>query len=267
MIRNIVFDLDDTLLRDNRTISDQTVSVLQDFHSRGIRIIPASGRARESMDGYIHRLSCVEFYIACNGAEIWDINGNLIFRKTLPDSVADEMLEFGDTYGVYMQTYYGSSFFYNHESDYAREYVLSSFLTGKLCPDLKSFIHSHPTSKILMMAHPDVIDRMRKEASERFLTCAAITTSKPYFLEVNPLHVSKGNALVFCSDHFGFDLKETIAFGDSLNDLSMLTASGKSVAVANARPEVLCQTDDVTLSNEQDGVISYLTGHAELFRQ
>ena len=60
------------------------------------------------------------------------------------------------------------------------------------------------------------------------------------------------------SDLVGIPMSGIVAFGDSLNDLSMLSAAGLSVAVANAWPEVIAECDDKCLSNNDDGVALYL---------
>jgi hydroxymethylpyrimidine pyrophosphatase-like HAD family hydrolase len=49
-----------------------------------------------------------------------------------------------------------------------------------------------------------------------------------------------------------------IAFGDMPNDVPMLTWAGHSVAMANAHPAVREVADDVTLTNDEDGVAEYL---------
>ena len=49
----VVFDLDDTLLRDDLTISDFSVRVFQALHKKGFHIIAASGRSEYSMKPYI----------------------------------------------------------------------------------------------------------------------------------------------------------------------------------------------------------------------
>jgi hypothetical protein len=56
----------------------------------------------------------------------------------------------------------------------------------------------------------------------------------------------------------GLSVKDFAAFGDSLNDLSMLRIAGRSVAVANARPEVRSVCDEICFSNQEDGVARYL---------
>ena len=63
------------------------------------------------------------------------------------------------------------------------------------------------------------------------------------------------------AEHLGLSSAETIAFGDSSNDLSMLRAAGVGVAMGNASEEVKASCDAVTLTNDQNGVAVYLERH------
>ncbi len=261
-MNTIVFDLDDTLLRDDRSISDYTIRTLRTLSAQGFRILPASGRARHSMEGYVRQIGCCEHFIACNGAEVWSLDGERLLAMTLPEQTVLDVIGYGESQHVYMHTYDGDCFYYNVQSHYAEAYAASSQLHGVLCPDLKTFVSHHPTCKILMMDDPEKITRMREEAGRIFAGKATVTTSKPYFLEINPVQATKGLALKWCSEHLGFDLKQTVCFGDSLNDLSMLLAAGLSVAVKNAREEVRRETDLVTeVTNNEDGVALFLEAH------
>ena len=70
VIRVIAFDLDDTLLRDDRTISDETVAVLRRASDAGVFILPASGRTYCSMAGFVAHIGCASRVICANGAVI-----------------------------------------------------------------------------------------------------------------------------------------------------------------------------------------------------
>ena len=140
MTEAVVFDLDDTLLRNDRTISDFTVDVMRSLAGHGIRILPASGRARESMEGFVRQLNCCDTFIACNGAEIWNTDGNCLYASVLPPDVAQDIIAFGKKYHVYMHTYDGPYFYYNVESHWSREYASATLLTGRWKPDLEQFL-------------------------------------------------------------------------------------------------------------------------------
>ena len=256
----VVFDLDDTLMRDDRSISDYTVQVMHRAARLGIHVIPASGRTFPSMLPSVRRLECARLCIACNGAEIWMPDGESpLLRLALNDDLAQQVLRFGQSYDCYIQAYHGNRFYYNQDGAYAAAYALSSTLQGERAADLSAFVAAHPTAKILMMHDESRIAQMLQDARIRFAGQLSVTCSKPYYLEFNPLQATKGNALRWCAQRLGFSLDRTVAFGDSLNDLSMLTAAGIGVAVDNAREDVKQQLAHHCGSNQKDGPARFLS--------
>ncbi len=259
-IQAIAFDLDDTLLRSDRTISAETVRVLRKAAARGVAIIPASGRARDSMKPFVEQLGCASMYISCNGAEVWSAKHALLHREVLEVPLAREIARFGAARDCYAQTYAGERFFYSQQGHWAESYAESSMLTGEYVGDLEAYL-TEPTSKILMMAEESKIAHMLQEARAQFEGRASVCCSKPYFLEFNPLLATKGLALAFCAEQAGFSLANTVAFGDSLNDLSMLEAVGEGVAMANAWDCVKERIPRHCASNDEDGVAGYIASH------
>ena len=77
-------------------------------------------------------------------------------------------------------------------------------------------------------------------------------------LELNIASANKGVALARLAAHLGLSSANCIAFGDGRNDLTMIEAAGVGVAMANAHPDVRAAADDVTLSNDEDGVAAAL---------
>jgi hypothetical protein len=75
---------------------------------------------------------------------------------------------------------------------------------------------------------------------------------------VNNERATKGEALKQLASHYSIDLRDTVVFGDSHNDLSMFEVAGCRVAMANAAPELKATCDFVTLSHEEDGVAAGL---------
>lgn len=253
----IAFDLDDTLLRDDRTVSDYTCSVLHRASRCGIHIIPASGRARSSMHAVVERLGCASCYIACNGAEIWSPDHRLLARETMAVPLAREVARFGEEHDCYSQTYRDDCFYYSRKGPYAESYASTSLLRGVYVGDLEAYIRE-PVAKILMMDTAERIAMLLSLARERFADRLSVSCSKPYFLEFNPLRATKGNALRRCSELLGFDMESAVAFGDSLNDLSMLQEAGTGIAMANAREDVRALIAEHCRSNEEDGVARYV---------
>lgn len=259
-VQAIAFDLDGTLLRPDGSISDYTVSVLQQAAQRGIHVIPASGRTSSSMGRLVERTGCASCYIACNGAEVRTPDHQVLMQELLPVALGREVAAWAREQNCYAQTYVGAKFFYSMHGRYADEYAVQSALTGEYVGDLVSFI-SAPMPKLLLMDSPARIAQLLSMAREKWGDVASLTCSAPHFLEVNPLNATKGNALRWCAEHLGFSMDRLVTFGDSLNDLSMLTAAGTGVAMANARDDVKAVIPVHCLSNQEDGVARYIEQH------
>lgn len=259
-IQAIAFDLDDTLLRDDASISPYTLSVLRKAADRGIRVIPASGRTSSSMRAKVDLMGCASCYVCCNGAEVRTPDHQPLMQQHLSPGLAREIAQWAEANGIYAHVYDETRFYYSKRCRYAEAYQHSSSLSGCLVPDLPTFITA-PTPKLLMVDEPDRIAALMAEAQGIWGQQAAITRSKPYFLEFNPPQATKGNALLWCAQHAGFSMANTMAFGDSLNDLSMLEAAGHGVAMANAWAEVKARIPAACLSNQDDGVAHYIEQH------
>lgn len=259
-IQAIAFDLDDTLLHDDGSISPYTVSVLRRAADKGIRIIPASGRTSSSMRTKVDFIGCASCYVCCNGAEVRTPAHQTIMQKLLPAGLAREVATWARENNIYAHVYDETRFYYSKDCEYAQAYQRSTSLACCHVTDLPAFITA-PTPKLLMVDVPERIAQLYMIAQEKWGHVAAITRSKPYFLEFNPLEATKGNALQWCAEHLGFSMGNTMAFGDSLNDLSMLTAAGHGVAMANAWQDVKARIPATCLSNEEDGVAHYIQQH------
>ena len=68
----------------------------------------------------------------------------------------------------------------------------------------------------------------------------------------------KIQAIKALSEKSGIAISDIVAFGDDRNDIDMLTMCGRGVAVANAIPEVLAVADEITASNDEDGVAEWM---------
>ena len=257
-LRAVAFDLDDTILRDDLTISDYTVYVLRRLHSDGYCIIAASGRARLSMKPYVDQIGCVNAYISCNGAEIWDgPSGSLIRQELFSAETAREIACFAEVHDCYAQTYEDDRFCFNRYGEYADRYALSARLKGVYVGKLSDYIQE-PRNKILLMDDEARIAVLYKEAAIRFSGRASVTCSKPFYLEFNPVRATKGIALDALAEHLGILPGQIVAFGDSLNDLSMLRTAGISVTVSNGWQEIRPYCDHICGSNNEDGPAHFL---------
>ncbi len=257
-IDTIVTDMDGTLLTPQRTISDYSMQVLAECKRRGIRLIPCSGRTRASMRPYLEQLDTGMPYIGGNGSEIIDDNHQMIQQLTMDIPLAREIIAFLQNEGFYLQVYGDDAFYYEDECELAERYKRSSGMRGIAVGNLPKFLTIR-TPKILSINEPEEVERLFPIISEHFRGRATFTVSEPTFLEAEPIGASKGEALGRLAVMRGDIVPErTIAFGDSLNDLSLLAFTPHSVAMGNARQEVKDAAGYVCASNREDGLAHFL---------
>ncbi len=122
-----------------------------------------------------------------------------------------------------------------------------------------------PLHKCLMVGNPEK-RAYWEEQMQGALKGMYICHSTPYFIECLPQGIDKGPALADLAAHFGLEMSEVMAFGDSTNDMSMLEMAGIGVAMGNAEENVKAVADYTTASNNDDGIaLSLRTFFPELF--
>lgn len=262
LIQTIVTDLDDTLLGEDGRLSAYTLSVLKRVQDKGIHVVLASGRAGAGMRGYVAQVGTAAPYIACNGAQIIEPPSHRVLDSIMFSvEQARDCVAFARAQGVYIQFYAGD--FFCHAGDapgYSREYAASSGMEDVLVKDLEAGIAA-PTPKLLCIGEPEVILRLLKLGKAHFGERVSLTISKPMFLEMTPPGANKGGALNRLSAFWPVDPATTLAFGDSLNDMTMLKWAKYGVAMENARPEVKEGRYDVCPPNTRDGVARFIARH------
>jgi HAD-superfamily hydrolase, subfamily IIB len=81
-----------------------------------------------------------------------------------------------------------------------------------------------------------------------------IYLSKPTYLEMMPNNASKTSAIEVLCKKYDIQRSEVIAIGDNYNDINMIEFAGLGIAMGNAPDAVKQYADDITLSNDEDGV-------------
>ncbi|MBE5778250.1 MAG: HAD family phosphatase [Clostridiales bacterium] len=256
-IRAVVSDMDDTLLNDEGKLTPYTIRVLKECIARGIHVIPASGRTQTSLAPYAEQIGVDCPYIACNGAQLISPDHQVLTEATMPPELAREICSWLTGQGIYVQVYRGAYFYYEKDCAPSAEYSHVSGMKGQAVGDLMAFI-DYPVPKVLAITDPKVVQRVMPEIRKRYEGRAEFTMSKPFFIEAISCGVSKGNALRELARRMELTPENTLAFGDSLNDISMMQFSHNGVAVGNARSETKAAAKHICLSNNEDGVAHFL---------
>ncbi|NJP99195.1 HAD family hydrolase [Streptomyces zingiberis] len=262
-VRLIATDLDGTLLRDDKSVSDRTVAALAAAERAGIDVFFVTGRPARWMDVVSAHVHGHGLAICANGAAVVDLHrgGRVVDLRPL------HRLSAMDVVGALRVAAPGTSFAVeltsglHHEPEYP-PFPLDTGARVKAAELLlaeDAWDAEHHLLKLL--AHHPVIspDEYLALARETAGAHASFTRSSPTaLLEISGLGVSKASTLARCCAERGISPEEVVAFGDMPNDLEMLSWAGNSYAMANAHPEVLAATSARTTGNNEDGVAAVI---------
>jgi len=257
MRRVIALDLDETLLRTDKSLSQRTLDLLQAWREQGNEIVVATARPPRSVAGVLPDLLQDVPWVCYNGAEVQQ-NGRTIFVDLMPAESARHLVDWGlETLPSWRTGVEIDNMLYvNRAFDRPRQYVLAS--------DLSSVIRQ-PAAKVLFFdpardyapvpqAGDDPFAPLRPLLSAMPPATRPMLSQKYRLAQFLSVTADKAVALRFVVEGLGLGMAQVIAFGDDVNDVRMLKEAGLGVAVANAAPEVLAAADRVTASNDEDGV-------------
>ena len=273
----IALDLDGTLLNSQKQLTEGNRRALERAYEAGYAIVPTTGRFYNGIPACIRELPFIRWAITINGAEVADLEtGEVIYSAEIPCKRALAVYEAMDSENVLYDCYQHNAAFMSaaHKeridtmvsSDHYRE-MLRRF--RKPVPDLKDFLREsgEDVQKIQLFT----VDRaLRLHLLERLPTMfedLAVSSSVIDNIEINDSRAHKGAALLALAEHLGLQRKDTFAFGDGLNDITMLRHAGVGFAMENGEPEVKAVADRVTCSCDEDGAARGIEVILEMNRQ
>lgn len=272
-IRCIAFDLDDTILNENKELSERTKAVLARAAKAGIALIPVSGRSWDTFPACVRELPGIACAVTSNGAAVYDgqtgqkVHGWLMEAKdvrVIMRSVGNFFLEGQITYEAFV----------DGAAHAAADYVASptrfgvprsavSYIQQTRRPNryIIDFIFENAgkmDSLDLILKEPGMY-RMIENTIRRNVENIYITSSVPYRMEISSAASGKASGLKYVLDQLGLTPEQTVAFGDGDNDAPMLRFAGTGIAVKNASQSCRESADmTLKLSNQEDGVADYL---------
>ena len=263
-VRLIALDLDDTLLNDNREITDINVAALRECAERGIYVVLCSGRAEDAILPFVRRLEIAgkeagRFLIAINGCSIFDLHKReQIFCRKVDPEILLRTNQVAEARGLRSEVYTPDTIYYREETKWTKLDVDLCGLKGARVEDYDDFLKRGFT-KMLVPGEPSELLELQSELRAEFGERAVIFTSKPYFLEILPPNCGKGEAVSWLANELGFGMEKVMGFGDSMNDESLIRMAGYGVAMCNGLEEMKKAARFVTdLDNNHDGVGDFI---------
>ncbi|WP_173918128.1 Cof-type HAD-IIB family hydrolase [Halobacillus sp. Marseille-Q1614] len=272
----IAIDLDGTLLNHNSEISKENADAIKEAQGHGVEVVVATGRAEFDVRQVFSKTDINTWVIGANGATIHTPERKLFDSVPLPPNHAEDILEWLERKEFYYEVFSDEAILTPENGRRLLEIELDRLKTANPQTDMKTLYHSMEkqfgqTGFAHVKTYQEIIqskerlynilafsfdEEKRAEGWRRFEGMEELTlvSSGLHNFELEHKEASKGLALQKLARHFGIEMEDTAAIGDSPNDLSMIQMAGKSAAMANGRDPVIEASDFITKSNDDHGV-------------
>jgi Cof subfamily protein (haloacid dehalogenase superfamily) len=252
----IVLDMDDTLLTDDHTISDENAAMIFKAQEMGVYVVLASGRPTSAMTAYAKELK-MDFYnsfmISYNGAVITDLKEDkILFEQTLTKEQIHELYDYSLKSKTHIITYINDAIVSETDSEYID---VEKHITGLEHNKVSCFKAAVITNavKCILLEEPSYLKTVEDDL-KLAMPHLSVSMSKPFFLEVAQNGIDKANSLKILAEKLDIHQSEIIAVGNAGNDLTMIEYAGLGVWVDNVTPDLRDKGDVIVASNNNHGV-------------
>lgn len=259
----IAFDIDGTLVDDQKRLLPSTLSAVMEVQNRGMKVVIASGRPTFGCIKLAEQLRLADYggyILSYNGGKITSVaDGRILARKTLKIHQLTKLYEMAKEAGLEVISYRRNEILAeNPESEYVLlEQKINDGMPIKKVDHLLEALEREPF-KVGILGDKNGILLLKERLEQVYGDSLNFFISHDNFLEVAPMGVDKGSSIEFLLEELGLERQEVIAVGDSYNDLSMVEVAGLGVAMANATEAVKRSADYVTKANTDNGIYHLL---------
>ena len=248
-------DLDDTLLGADHQLSAENESVIRDVVSKGVKVVLASGRMFASSLPTALKLNLDTPIVCYNGAMVkHPVTKEIWHEDAVSAEIARDVMEYCRDKKLQLNFYYDDILRSAANTQWLDLYLRRTSSPFKVMQNFYSDLRGLAPTKLIIVDDPELILRLLPELTTRYGDGLFVTRSNAEYLELLPPNANKGSALAKVAARYGITAEESVAFGDSWNDIPMLEWVGLGIAVSNAKKEVLAIAKKITGSNSEHGV-------------
>lgn len=276
MIKLIATDMDGTLLNAGHEVSEENIQAIKAAQDQGITVVIATGRAFYEASSPIEPTGLKVPYICLNGAEVRDESFDIMHTSSLNHEMIEQITNILNSEDVYYQVYTNFGIYTEdpqkdldiyidiaeHAGQKADVEKIRNHIQHRIDQGTLKVVNNYDeitgrrgeiVMKILAYdADVEKIERVSKQLKQH--SNLAISSSARGNIEITNAYAQKGIALEEIAKQLGIDMKDVMAIGDNMNDVSMLERVGYPVAMENAIPEVKEYAKEITDTNEHSGV-------------
>lgn len=255
----LVLDVDGTLLNEKKEITPRTQAALLKVQQMGVHIVLASGRPT---NGVLPLAKALElnhyggYVLSYNGGQILNAQtGELLFEKRIDPEMLPYIDKKAKKNDFAIFTYHKDCLLTDKpENEHVQQEAALSHMRVVGVDDFVEAIDFSPCKCMLVSDDEEALVGLENHWKKRLDGVLDVFRSEPYFLEVVPPFIDKGNTLGVLLSKLSILPEEVVAIGDGVCDVTMLQLAGLGIAMGNAQDSVKACADITTLSNDAEGV-------------
>lgn len=258
-IKAIFIDLDGTLMNNKKEISFYTKEVIKKIVNKGIYVIITSGRTNKFSVEASKSCNASNIVISSNGSLVYDYKiDKIIFENKFSDKLIEKLWDLSKQMDV-LCTYNGVFKRYKMNRIVNNNYVNDALIINSI-EEIKEIITQVVISSPFYDKVLKVKEYLDKEDEiEISNTNIYNNISDNYFIDVTIKGANKGNGINKVLEYLNIDKKDTMCFGDQINDCSMFLKCNVKIAMRNGNDILKEKADYITkYSNDEDGVAKFL---------
>ena len=249
----LVLDVDGTLLNNQKEISPRTLAALLKVQQMGVHIVLASGRPTNGVMPIAEKLELNHYggyILSYNGGQIINVQtGELLFEKRIDPEWIPYFEKKAKKNDFAIFTYH-KDFILTDKPD--NKYVIQEANLNKMqivgVDNFAEAVDFPPCKCMLASDDEEALIGLENHWKKRLDGVLDAFRSEPYFLEVVPQFIDKGNTLGVLMTKLSVSPEEVIAIGDGVCDVTMLQLAGVGIAMGNAEDSVKACVDKTTLT-------------------
>lgn len=263
-----MLDVDGTLMRTDKTISQKTIDAIVKIQEAGIKVAIASGRCTAGIMPTARKIKLDEFggyIVSYNGGCISNCQtGEIVYNINLPDGIVQEIYEFSKKEKTGIMTYHENDIIAENDADqYIQIDAKGCEIDIHVVEDFGKEV-TYPVNKCLLTGDPDYMAGVEPKAAKAFEGRLSVYRSEDFYVEMMPLGIDKAYGLEKLLQRLGYAKEEMICCGDGFNDISMIEYAGMGVAMANASEAVRESADYVAPHCDEDGLVDVIERFIEI---
>jgi len=255
--RLIATDLDGTLLHSDGSLSVRTAHIVAALAANRVPLVLVSARPPRILHHLAQHYGLQGTAICCNGAIVYDlVRATIVGHQPLAYALAVRVA------AALKRVLPGVCFAWERGLKFGCEPAFAALHPPAAAEirhpvDFRT-LHEAPFTKLIVLDPDQPPEVLLAQARSIAGGAVTLTHSGAPFIEISAPGVDKARALRHLAYDRRIPVSSIIAFGDMPNDLPMFDLAGYAVAVANAHPRVLAQANEITGSNDDDGVAAVL---------